>query len=149
MGNYTSDPQFFFLASGYDYNFMMQSYKSALFIVLLVGCAFFIAAGSFLYFRLYTDLDHDKRQYNTIAKVGLTQQELNKIATAQLALLFFVPIIIAAIHSLFAFQALQSMFTMSIAKETLLVILGFVIAQLLYFLFIRSRYLNHLKKAIM
>ncbi|TYR81174.1 ABC transporter permease [Priestia megaterium] len=148
-GSYSNEAQFSFLSNGYDYNFMMQAYRVSLFVALLVGCVFFIAAGSFLYFRLYTDLDYDKRQYNTIAKVGLTNRELNKIITPQLGLLFFVPILVAFIHSAFAFKALQSMFDFSIVKETGIVLLGFGAVQVVYFLLIRSRYLSHIKKAIM
>ena len=68
--------------------------------------------------------------------------ELNKIVTQQLVLLFFVPIIVAIIHSLFAFMALQSFFTMSIATEMIIVRACFFIAQVIYFLFIRHHYLQ-------
>ncbi|MED4590583.1 MULTISPECIES: ABC transporter permease [Priestia] len=148
-GNYTSDPAFYFSSAGYDYNMMMEMYRTALFVALLVGCVFFIAAGSFLYFRLYTDLDYDKRQYQMIAKVGLTKSELNKIITPQLVLLFFVPILVAFVHSVFAFKALQGLFEFSVVKETAVVLLGFGAVQVVYFLFIRFRYLKHIKKAIM
>ena len=39
--------------------------------------------------------------------------------TRQLALLFFVPVVVAFIHSGFAFMALQSYFTLSIAINNL------------------------------
>jgi putative ABC transport system permease protein len=148
-GSYSSTPEFAYTSNGYDYNMMADTYKTMLFVALLVGCVFFIAAGSFLYFRLYTDLDYDKRQYSTIAKVGLTEKELNKIITPQLLLLFFIPLAIAFVHCVFAFIALQSMFEFSILKETAVVLLGFGAVQVLYFLLIRSRYLTHIKKAVM
>ncbi|MCM3769292.1 MULTISPECIES: ABC transporter permease [Priestia] len=148
-GSYSSTPEFAYNSNGYEYNMMAETYKTMLFVALLVGCVFFIAAGSFLYFRLYTDLDYDKRQYSTIAKVGLTEKELNKIITPQLLLLFFIPLVVAFVHSVFAFIALQSMFEFSILKETAVVLLGFGAVQVLYFLLIRSRYLTHIKKAVM
>jgi putative ABC transport system permease protein len=74
--------------------------------------------------------------------------ELNKIVTQQLVLLFFVPIIVAIIHSIFAFMALQSFFTMSIATEMIIVLACFFIAQVIYFLFIRHHYLRNLKKTL-
>jgi putative ABC transport system permease protein len=148
-GSYSSTPKFSYTSNGYDYTMMTETYKTMLFVALLVGCVFFVAAGSFLYFRLYTDLDYDKRQYSTIAKVGLTEKELNKIITPQLLLLFFIPLVIAFVHSVFAFIALQSMFEFSILKETAVVLLAFGAVQVLYFLLIRSRYLSHIKKAVM
>ncbi|WP_377521007.1 hypothetical protein [Priestia megaterium] len=144
--SYSSTAEFAYTSNGYDYNMMAGMYKTMLFVALLVGCVFFIAAGSFLYLRLYTDLDYDKRQYSTIAKVGLTEKELNKIITPQLLLLFFIPLAIAFVHSVFAFIALQSMFEFSISKETAVVLLGFGAVQVLYFLLSRFRYLTHIKK---
>jgi putative ABC transport system permease protein len=121
-------------------------YSIMLFVALLIGTVFFIAAGSFLYFRLYADLDYDRRQFATIAKIGLTDPELTRIVTRQLALLFFVPIGFAVVHSVFAFVALQKFFFLSIASEMGIVLISFFIAQILYFFFIRNRYLRNLKK---
>ncbi|MFP7299581.1 FtsX-like permease family protein [Neobacillus niacini] len=143
------DPKEYALTvSGTLYHKQMSMYRMTLFVALLIGAVFFIAAGSFLYFRLYADLEYDRRLYLTIKKVGLTDGELNKIVTQQLVLLFFVPIIVAVIHSVFAFMALQSLFEMSIAKEMMVVLAGFCIAQIIYFFFIRQTYLRNLKKTL-
>lgn len=144
----STDTSYFMTVSGTLYETQMSMFKMMLFVALLIGAVFFIAAGSFLYFRLYADLEYDSRQYLTIRKVGLTDQELNKIVTRQLALLFFVPILVAFIHSAFAFTALQSFYTLSIATEMILVLAGFLIAQLVYFFLIRYRYLKNLKKTL-
>lgn len=134
--------------SGTLYEMQMNMYRMMLFVAFLIGAVFFIAAGSFLYFRLYADLDYDLRHYLTIKKVGLTDQELNKIVTSQLALLFFIPIIVAIVHSIFAFMALQSFFVISIASEMFIVLGSFLIAQLIYFVVMRFRYLQNLKKSL-
>ncbi|TDL66282.1 ABC transporter permease [Rhodococcus qingshengii] len=140
--------EFAMTVSGTLYHIKMSMYRMSLFVALLIGAVFFIAAGSFLYFRLYADLEYDRRLYLTIKKVGLTDGELNRIVTQQLVLLFFVPIIVAIIHSVFAFMALQSFFTMSIATEMILVLACFFIAQVIYFFFIRHNYLRNLKKTL-
>lgn len=140
--------EFAMTVSGTLYLVKMNMYRMMLFVALLIGAVFFIAAGSFLYFRLYADLEYDRRLYLTIKKVGLTDGELNKIVTRQLVLLFFVPIIVAMIHSVFAYMALQSLFTMSIAAEMIIVLTCFFVAQVIYFLFIRHHYLRNLKKTL-
>lgn len=140
--------EFAMTVSGTLYHLKISLYRMMLFVALLIGAVFFIAAGSFLYFRLYADLEYDRRLYLTIKKVGLTDSELNKIVSRQLVLLFFVPIIVAMIHSVFAYMALQSLFTMSIATEMIIVLAGFFIAQVIYFLFIRHHYLRNLKKTL-
>lgn len=126
----------------------VSMYQMMFFVALLIGAVFFLAAGSFLYFRLYADLEYDARQYLTIQKVGLTDQELSRIVTRQLALLFFVPIIVAFVHSGFAFMALQNFFQLSIVTEVIQVLIVFLIVQVMYFVFIRSRYLRNLKKSM-
>ncbi len=46
---------------------------------VLVGIVFFTFAASFIYFRLYTDLDRDQQQYKMISKMGLSKRELKKV----------------------------------------------------------------------
>lgn len=148
MESYENSHSYAMSVSGTLLHKQMSLFNMMLFVALLVGAVFFIAAGSFLYFRLYADMDYDVRQYTTIMRVGLTDQELTRIVTQQLFLLFFVPIIVAIIHSAFAFIALQSYFTLSIAKETIIVLICFSIAQLIYYFFIRKMYMRKLKKAL-
>lgn len=145
---YEMDKSYALTVSGTLFALKSSLYSMMLFAALLVGTVFFIAAGSFLYFRLYADLDYDFRFYATLSKMGLTDREFSRIITGQLALLFFVPIGTAILHSIFAFIALQSYFFLSIATEMGVVLIGFLIAQVLYFLFIRSQYLRKLKKAL-
>ncbi|WP_223069179.1 FtsX-like permease family protein [Paenibacillus caui] len=145
---YNADQPYALTVSGTLYVMQMMTYRAMLFAALLVGTVFFIAAGSFLYFRLYADLDYDRRQYGTMAKLGLTDRELNRIVTGQLAMLFFVPILLASLHSIFAFMALQSFYYLSIASEMVVVLLCFFIAQVTYFFFIRYNYLRNVRKTL-
>lgn len=134
--------------SGTLYKVQRTTYGALLFFALLVGTVFFIAAGSFLYFRLFSDLQYDRRQYAAMAKLGLTDQELAAIVTRQIGLLFFVPIALAIIHSLFAFIAMQSFFNFSVVWETGLILCTFLLVQVVYFFFIRARYLRNVRKTM-
>lgn len=143
---YDANKPYAITVSGTLYAVQKSLYSMLLLISLLLGAVFFIGAGSFLYFRLYADLDYDRRQSAIIAKVGLTEKELSRIVTRQLAILFFVPIGVAVIHSLFAFAALQTLFYLSVAAELGIVLISFLVAQIIYFYFIRQRYLRNLRK---
>lgn len=133
--------------SGTLFILRQSMYRILLFIAILLAAIFFIAAGSFLYFRLYADLDYDRKQYAILTRMGLTLREFRRSVTGQLAFLFFVPTVMAVIHSIFAFIALQSLFYLSIASKMGIVLLCFVLAQVLYFFFIRFHYLRNLKKS--
>ncbi|NIL29103.1 FtsX-like permease family protein [Bacillus thuringiensis] len=120
-----------------------------LIVSVLVGIVFFTFAASLLYFRLYADLEREQQQYEMIAKVGLSKKELKKIVTRQLILMFFLPIILAVIHSGVAFIALQQLVEFSVLKTSVLIFLAFVSIQSVYFFTIRWRYLQQLYKKIM
>jgi putative ABC transport system permease protein len=114
-----------------------------LFVGFFIGVVFFVAAGSFLYFRLYADVEDDRRQVNNLLKIGLVREELSTVITTRLALLFFVPIIVATIHGAVSLTAMQHIFDYNLWKERLLVLSSFVAFQCIYFFFVRKSYVKH------
>lgn len=127
---------------------MKQGFGLASIMSVLIGIVFFTFAASFLYFRLYTDLERNQQQYKMIAKVGLSKPELKKIVSRQLALLFFLPIIIAIAHSTVAFMALQNLADFSVLGSSVMVLICFLFLQIIYFYFVRSQYLKKMYKTI-
>jgi len=118
----------------------------SLFIGLFVAIIFVLAAGSFLYFRLYTDLYEDRKKYKSLAKIGLSEKEMVKNATIQIAILFFLPFLMAIISTGFAIYALQQDGGFEkVFQTTSLTISGFVVLQFLYFIIIRTSYIKNLK----
>ncbi|MGG3308656.1 ABC transporter permease [Paenibacillus lautus] len=142
-----------------DYSYYLKSlyleWKSAqqqngilLMVSGLVGIVFFTFAASFVYFRLYADLARDEQQYRMIAKVGLSKKELGTIITKQLVIMFFLPMLIALIHSGVAFVALQQLVDFSIVGHSLKIFIFFLSIQVIYFFITRWRYLDRLNKII-
>ncbi|EMY5505581.1 ABC transporter permease [Bacillus sp. FSL L8-0642] len=116
---------------------------------VMVGIVFFIFTLSFLYFRLFTDLERDQEQYQMISKFGLSQSELKKIVTRQMMLLFFLPIVVAMVHSSFAFLTLHQLGQtvsreMSVIQSSIIVLVSFICMQMIYFLIIRHHYLKRI-----
>ncbi|MGO4531099.1 FtsX-like permease family protein [Paenibacillus sp. 2TAF8] len=138
----SGNDRFFPLA--FEIKKLLQSYNAVMFVGLFIGVIFFISSGSFLYLRLYMDISEDKAKYNSIMKLGLTKSELSKIVTRQMAVLFFLPIIIALIHGTVALIALQRMFYFTLFRESVIVLSAFAIIQVVYFIIIRSSYLRQL-----
>ncbi|MED3586264.1 ABC transporter permease [Bacillus thuringiensis] len=127
---------------------MKQGFGLASIMSVLIGIVFFTFAASFLYFRLYTDLERNQQQYKMIAKVGLSKPELKKIVSRQLALLFFLPIAIAITHSTVAFMALQKLANFSVLGSSVMVLICFLVMQIIYFYFVRAQYLKKMYKTI-
>ncbi|MNO60707.1 ABC transporter permease protein YxdM [compost metagenome] len=118
------------------------TYKLILFVGSFISIVFFIAAGSFIYFRFYTDVQEEKGKYRNLRKIGMTIREVNKIITVQLAILFFIPILLATLHSVFALQMLQTRVSTSIGSYVASILIFFLVAWFIYFLLLRSRYLR-------
>ncbi|WP_040224760.1 ABC transporter permease [Bhargavaea cecembensis] len=140
---------FFFENPGADYAVIRSTFHLLLLTGLLVASVFLLAAGSFIYFKLYTMLDRDRRQAGILKRLGLTDREFVTIVNRQLVPQFFLPWGIAMLHSSFAFLSLQAIWKeltdISIVKEMALVLIGFTVIQLLYFYLIRWRYLAHVR----
>ncbi len=134
---------------GLRYASFRTTFSLLLFVGLLLAGVFFLASGSFIYFRLYTTLDRDRKQFEVLRRMGITDSEFKKIVNRQLIPQFFFPWGVALLHSSFAFLSLQviwdALADISIVKELLMVIVGFTILQILYFYLIRWRYLAHIK----
>ncbi|AWC28434.1 FtsX-like permease family protein [Bacillus cytotoxicus] len=137
-----------FYAAAYQSKQALQFAGPILFVGFFIGIVFFVCAGSFLYFRLFSDLDDDYRLFESIRKIGLTSRELSQVVTIRLALLFFVPIGVAALHGGVALTALGQMFDYSLLKENAIVLSIFVGIQMIYFVMIRFRYIKQLKERL-
>ncbi|PGW64717.1 ABC transporter permease [Bacillus cereus] len=116
---------------------------------IMVGIVFFVFTLSFLYFRLFTDLERDQEQYQMISKLGLSQSELKQIVTRQMMLLFFLPIIVAMVHSSFAFLTFHQLGQtvskeMSVIQSSIVVLISFICIQIIYFFIIRNHYLKRI-----
>ncbi|WP_010529850.1 FtsX-like permease family protein [Lentibacillus jeotgali] len=123
-------------------------YGPILFIGLFIGIVFFVSAGSFLYFRLYSDLDQDKDKFKSIAKMGLTDNELKKVINRQTALLFFTPIVVALVHGAVALTALSHLFDYNLVNEAALVLGTFAVIQIVYFAIVRYFYTKQIKRSV-
>ncbi|MED2942352.1 ABC transporter permease [Bacillus swezeyi] len=139
---------FQFFAVDYEIYNLNRGYGPILFIGLFIGVVFFVSAGSFLYFRLYADLEDDKQKFQSIAKMGLTDRELKKVLSRQIGLLFFAPILVALVHGAVALTALSHAFQYDLFKESAMVLGIFFAIQLFYFFIVRFYYTKQIKAAI-
>lgn len=125
-----------------------QVYAPIMFVGLFIGIIFFVSAGSFLYFRLYSDVEEDEEKFKSISKIGLTGKEMKKVIGKQTAILFFTPIIVAVIHGAVALTALSHMFEYNLFTESVIVLSSFLVFQVIYFLVARFFYIRNLKRTI-
>lgn len=143
------DLPFYYENAGLNYSYILATYSLFTLVGLLVAAVFLLAAGSFVYFKLHTGLEREKRKFDVLRRMGLTDYELKRLVSSYLFPQFFLPWGVALLHSTFAFMALQAalkdIVDLSIVKEVLAAFSVFVIVQVIYYLLIRWRYLSHIR----
>ncbi|WP_066190486.1 ABC transporter permease [Gracilibacillus timonensis] len=132
----------------YEEYLLNKVYGPILFVGLFIGIVFFVSAGSFLYFRLYADVDADKRKFQAITKMGLTDKELKQVLNRQTLILFFAPIVVALIHGAVALTALSNLFFYNLVQEAASVLGLFLTIQILYFFIVRFYYTRQIKASL-
>ncbi|OWA34941.1 hypothetical protein B9G55_14460 [Saccharibacillus sp. O16] len=130
-----------------------QSYKQFMsmlsFIGSFVGLMFSLSSASFLYFKLHAELSRDAQMYRALSKTGLSIGEMKKSATLQIALLFFLPIVVSVIQTFVVLSpVLAILHIVNITEPVLLTTGAFLLAQLGYFLLVRGRYVSRLKRVM-
>ncbi len=138
---------YYFENAGLNYSFILSTYALFTLVGLLVAAVFLLAAGSFIYFKLYTSLELEKKKFDVLKRMGLTDLELKRLVNAYLVPQFFIPLGVALLHSFFAFLALQNLLrhiaNISIVKELVFAFVFLVIIEVIYFYLIRWRYITH------
>lgn len=125
-----------------------DNFAPILFVGIFIGIVFFVSAGSFLYFRLYSDLDVDVEKFKMIYKMGLSKHELKKMINQQVGILFFTPIIVSVIHGAVALTAMYHIFNQGMQLAGWEVLGTFILIQVAYYLIARIFYFKKVYRLI-
>lgn len=140
---------FYFENTGLNYSYILATYGLFAIVGVLGVIVFLLAAGSFIYFKLYANLERERQQFKVLKRMGLTNQEQKRLITRHLVPQFFLPLGLALLHSTFAFIALQSILkdvvNLIIVKEIMVAFCLFAFVQIVYFYMIRWRYIAHVR----
>ncbi|MFW8053275.1 ABC transporter permease [Vagococcus fluvialis] len=126
-----------------------DAYAPILFIGFFIGIIFFISAGSFLYFRLYSDMNVDVEKFKMVHKLGFSKKEMKKVVYQQVGILFFTPIIVSCIHGAVALTAMYALFGQGLQMTALYVLGAFIVIQLIYYLVARVFYFKKLYRSVL
>lgn len=117
-----------------------------IFIGLFISLLFFIAAGSLLYFKLFTERDEDTAMFKGLSRIGITFKEMKRVIVTQIGIIFLLPCIVGISHALFAMIALDGLLETSNWKYSFVVFGIYVAMQGLYFLLASRSYLQSIRK---
>lgn len=122
-----------------------QSLGLTLFIGLFISLLFFIAMGSLIYFKLFTELQDDQAQFKALSRIGMTAAEIRRIVVTQVGLVFLLPCLVGSVHALFAIQALGNLLNTSILKYAAVVFAIYLAMQAVYFAITCTTYLRSIR----
>ncbi len=86
---------------------VLQWLSSFLFMGILLGLMFIMATALILYYKQVAEGLADAKRYAILQQVGLSRAEIKKTVSSQLLTLFYVPLVVAAVHTLVAAPFVQ------------------------------------------
>lgn len=112
---------------------------NALFLLGIYMCAFFmLAVILIMYYKQLSEGSEDRRRFTILQNLGFERKELRRLITRQTRILFFLPLNVALIHTLFALPILRLILTgMTRIPDRLfytISILCFTVFSLVYYL---------------
>lgn len=87
-------------------------YGGLLFLGIFLGTLFLAATVIIMYYKQITEGYEDKSRYETMQKVGMHHGEIKQAIGTQTILVFFLPLVAASIHILFAFNIMKVMLSL-------------------------------------
>ncbi|PGK40281.1 ABC transporter permease [Bacillus anthracis] len=106
---------------------------------IFLGLVFLLATGSIIYFKQLTEAYADCERYIGLRKLGVTKKEMKKAIAKQMRCIFFIPLVVGILHTLFALKGLATVFPYEIAVPLLLSIGVYSFIYIgYYFLTVRS-----------
>lgn len=145
----TATSAIYMLALAAQYQDIKTQYDNAkevisltMFIGMFISLLFFIASGSMIYFKLFTELQEDQAQFKALSRIGMTQGEIRRIVFTEVGIIFFVPCIVGIVHALVAMKALDNFLMLSSWLYSFIVIGIYVTMQTVYFLVACNSYMK-------
>ncbi|WP_268623269.1 ABC transporter permease [Paenibacillus alvei] len=132
----------------YDWSSTNQVSSLGMFIGLFISLLFFIASGSVIYFKLFTELQDDQAYFKGLTRIGLSIAEIRRVVTFQVGLIFFAPCMVGSVHTLFALKTLSNLVNSNMMGYALTVVSMFVVMQALFFFAARKTYMRKILEEV-
>ncbi|MDD6049692.1 MAG: ABC transporter permease [Clostridiales bacterium] len=116
-------------------------YGGLFFVGLLLSAIFLFAAVLIVYYKQLSEGYEDQKRFAIMQKVGMTQREIRRSINSQVLTVFFLPLLMAGVHLIFAFPMVwQLLMLFNLNDRTLMIVvtaLSFAVFGLVYALVYR------------
>ncbi|MBW6411377.1 ABC transporter permease [Clostridium sp. YB-6] len=89
-----------------------------LFIGVFLGLLFTMATVLIIYYKQISEGYDDSERFKIMQKVGMSKREVKKTISKQILMVFFLPLVTAVIHIVFAFKVMKKMLALFAISNT-------------------------------
>ena len=93
-----------------------------LFLGILLGAVFLFGTVLIMYYKQISEGYEDQDRFDILMKVGMSRKEVRQSINSQVLTIFFLPLIIAGIHLIFAFPLISKILMLLLSTERMLLI---------------------------
>lgn len=133
------------------YNDLKKGYSVFLFVTTVLGILFFVASGSVLYFKQFSEIEEIKKTFLQMYKIGITKKEISQIISKELLIIFYLPLVFGS------YMGMSLMYLMTFIAgggdiikqfiQTASVVIGlYFILQSMFFFITKKRYMVELSR---
>ena len=98
-------------------------YGTFLFLGILLGLVFLFATTLIIYYKQISEGYEDRKRFQIMEKIGMSQAEVKGSIRNQILLVFFLPLLVAGIHICFAFPLLTRLLNLLLLPKVSLFVL--------------------------
>lgn len=136
-----------------SYNNFIALYGGFLFIGIFLSILFVMATILIIYYKQISEGYEDKDRFEIMQKVGMDHKLVKKSINSQVLTVFFLPLVVAVIHLIFAFPIIEKMLAMLMLSDmklfiycTIGCIATFTVAYVLIYSFTAKSYYAIVKR---
>jgi putative ABC transport system permease protein len=100
--------------------YLYGMYGTLLFLGILLSIIFIFATALIIYYKQISEGYEDRERFFIMQKVGMSQREVKGTIKSQILLVFFLPLLVAAVHTAFAFPILTRLLRALFSADQLL-----------------------------
>lgn len=121
-----------------SYSFINAIYFIGMFLALV----FIVSVGSIMYFKCISDASKDKERFDTLRKIGTSEEYINKSIYKQIGIFFLFPAIVSIIHSAVASYVVTNLFNQDWKMTMLIITILFIVIYTIYYLITARKYIS-------
>ena len=108
------------------------TYGGLFFLAIVLSVVFIFAAVLIIYYKQISEGYDDKERFQIMEKVGMDKREIRKAIRSQVLTVFFLPLLMAGIHTAFAFPMIYRILQLLALQNTGLYLLCTGITYLIF-----------------